>query len=105
VALESAAASLALELTRMPVLDLAAVKPDPTVLEVGTGSGYQAAILAHLARKVCTVEIIPQLAEAAAKVLRDLDMVDQSRSGVVRRHSDRAPSLDRSNHKAMGQRA
>jgi protein-L-isoaspartate(D-aspartate) O-methyltransferase len=51
---------------------LAAVKFDHTVLEVGTGSGYQAAILARLARKVCTVEIIPPLAEAAAKVLRDL---------------------------------
>ena len=51
---------------------LAAVKLDHTVLEVGTGSGYQAAILARLARKVCTVEIIPPLAEAAAKVLRDL---------------------------------
>src|SRR5258706_16310755 len=36
------------------------------------GSGYQAAILAHLARKVCTIEIIPPLAEAAAKALRDL---------------------------------
>jgi len=52
--------------------DLAAVKPNHTVLEVGTGSGYQAAILARLARKVCTVEIISPLAEAAAKVLRDL---------------------------------
>jgi protein-L-isoaspartate(D-aspartate) O-methyltransferase len=52
--------------------DLAAVKPDHTVLEVGTGSGYQAAILARVARKVCTVEIIPPLAEGAAKVLRDL---------------------------------
>jgi protein-L-isoaspartate(D-aspartate) O-methyltransferase len=52
--------------------DLAAVKPDHTVLEVGTGSGYQAAILARVARKVCTVEIIPRLAEAAAKVLGDL---------------------------------
>jgi protein-L-isoaspartate(D-aspartate) O-methyltransferase len=51
---------------------LAAVKVDHTVLEVGTGSGYQAAILARLVRKVCTVEIIPPLAEAAAKVLRDL---------------------------------
>src|SRR5882762_10887618 len=50
----------------------AAVKLDHTVLEVGTGSGYQAAILARLVRKVCTVEIIPPLAEAAAKVLRDL---------------------------------
>ena len=52
--------------------DLAAVKPNHTVLEVGTGSGYQAAIPARLARKVCTVEIISPLAEAAAKVLRDL---------------------------------
>jgi len=51
---------------------LAALKSDDTVLEVGTGSGYQAAVLARLVRKVCTVEIIPSLAEAAAKVLREL---------------------------------
>jgi protein-L-isoaspartate(D-aspartate) O-methyltransferase len=52
--------------------DLAAVKVDDTVLEVGTGSGYQAAVLARLVRKVCTVEIIPQLAEAGANVLKEL---------------------------------
>jgi protein-L-isoaspartate(D-aspartate) O-methyltransferase len=52
--------------------DLAAVKVDDTVLEVGTGSGYQAAVLARLVRKVCTVEIIPPLAEAAANVLKEL---------------------------------
>src|SRR5258705_1698246 len=51
---------------------LAEVAPDHVVLEVGTGSGYQAAILAYLARKVCTIEIIPPLAEDAAKTLRDL---------------------------------
>jgi protein-L-isoaspartate(D-aspartate) O-methyltransferase len=51
---------------------LAEVAPDHVVLEVGTGSGYQAAILARLARKVCTIEIIPALAEAAAKTLKDL---------------------------------
>jgi protein-L-isoaspartate(D-aspartate) O-methyltransferase len=51
---------------------LAAVKSDDTVLEVGTGSGYQAAILARLVRKVCTAEIIPSLAEAAEKVLKEL---------------------------------
>src|SRR5262245_12125430 len=51
---------------------LAAVKSDHTVLEIGTGSGYQAAILARLVRKVCTIEIIAPLAEAAAKLLRDL---------------------------------
>src|SRR4030081_2322937 len=50
---------------------LAEVAPDHVVLEVGTGSGYQAAILAHLARKVCTIEIIPQLAEAATKALKE----------------------------------
>ena len=54
------------------MIHLAAVKSDHTVLEVGTGSGYQAAVLARLVRKVCTVEIIPPLAEAAAKVLREL---------------------------------
>jgi protein-L-isoaspartate O-methyltransferase len=51
---------------------LAAVKVDDTVLEVGTGSGYQAAVLARLVGKVCTVEIIPPLAETAARVLREL---------------------------------
>ena len=52
--------------------ELAEVAPDHVVLEIGTGSGYQAAILAHLARKVCTIEIVPALAEAAAKTLKDL---------------------------------
>ena len=42
------------------------------VLEVGTGSGYQAAILAKLARLVITVERLPPLAEAARKVLDSL---------------------------------
>jgi len=52
--------------------ELAAVAPDHVVLEVGTGSGYQAAVLAHLARKVCTIEIVAPLAEAAAKTLKEL---------------------------------
>ena len=52
--------------------ELAEVGPDHVVLEVGTGSGYQAAILARLARKVCSIEIVPKLAEAAAKALKDL---------------------------------
>lgn len=43
-----------------------------TVLEVGTGSGYQAAVLSLLYRKVYTVEIIPELAESAKSRLRDL---------------------------------
>ncbi|REJ86533.1 MAG: protein-L-isoaspartate(D-aspartate) O-methyltransferase [Planctomycetota bacterium] len=43
-----------------------------TVLEVGTGSGYQAAILAELAARVVTIERLPGLAERAEKTLREL---------------------------------
>ncbi len=51
-----------------------AVHPDKTktVLEVGTGSGYQAAILAELVKQVYTIEIIPELAKEAADRLRQL---------------------------------
>jgi protein-L-isoaspartate(D-aspartate) O-methyltransferase len=42
------------------------------VLEIGTGSGYQAAVLAELAKEVYTIEIIPPLAEGARKVLSKL---------------------------------
>ena len=49
-----------------------ALKGDEKVLEIGTGSGYQAAILARLCRKVVTVEVVPQLAEAASERLRRL---------------------------------
>jgi protein-L-isoaspartate(D-aspartate) O-methyltransferase len=42
------------------------------VLEIGTGSGYQAAILGQLAAKVYTIEIVPELARTAARTLREL---------------------------------
>jgi protein-L-isoaspartate(D-aspartate) O-methyltransferase len=42
------------------------------VLEIGTGSGYQAAVLAELVREVYTIEIIPQLARKSKKLLEDL---------------------------------
>ena len=42
------------------------------VLEIGTGSGYQAAILAELARQVISIERVPELAESARKVLASL---------------------------------
>jgi len=42
------------------------------VLEIGTGSGYQAAILGELAKEVYTIEIIPELAEGASKILNEL---------------------------------
>lgn len=56
--------------------ETAAVKPGQRVLEVGTGSGYQAAVLAALGAEVYTVEIIPQLAEQAAARLSDLGYVN-----------------------------
>ncbi len=46
-------------------------EPSDTVLEVGTGSGYQAAVLSDLVRHVCTIEIIPGLAETASRRLRE----------------------------------
>jgi len=52
--------------------DLLRVGPDATVLEVGTGSGYQAAVLARLVRQVHTIEIVPDLAGAAADRLKRL---------------------------------
>jgi protein-L-isoaspartate(D-aspartate) O-methyltransferase len=42
------------------------------VLEIGTGSGYHAAILSSLVRQVYTIEIVPQLAQSAAVRLREL---------------------------------
>jgi protein-L-isoaspartate(D-aspartate) O-methyltransferase len=47
------------------------VEKHQKVLEIGTGSGYQAAILAELANHVFTIEIIPELAEGAEKVLHE----------------------------------
>ncbi len=52
--------------------DLAEIGPQDRVLEIGTGSGYQAAILAELAAKVYTIEIIAELGAQAAELLREL---------------------------------
>jgi protein-L-isoaspartate(D-aspartate) O-methyltransferase len=48
------------------------VKPHHKVLEVGSGSGYQAAILGELSRSVYTIEIVPELARRAAATLTSL---------------------------------
>jgi protein-L-isoaspartate(D-aspartate) O-methyltransferase len=52
--------------------ELARLRPDARVLEVGTGSGYQAAVLAELARDVYSIEIVEPLATEAAATLRRL---------------------------------
>jgi len=48
------------------------LKGGERVLEIGTGSGYQAAVLSKLAKKVCTIEIIPHLANSAAERFKKL---------------------------------
>ena len=52
--------------------DLLEVDSRDTVLEIGTGSGYQAAILARVAGEVHSIEIVPALGERAADTLRSL---------------------------------
>ncbi len=49
--------------------DLLELKPDDVVLEIGTGLGYQSAVLAELASRVYSVEIIDELAQRAVQRL------------------------------------
>ena len=53
--------------------ELAALKGDEKVLEIGTGSGYQAAVLSLLCKEVYTIEIVENLAKTAEKKLKDLN--------------------------------
>lgn len=48
------------------------LKPDDRVLEIGTGSGYQAAVLAEIVREVYTIEIRKRLVEKSEKLLNEL---------------------------------
>ena len=49
--------------------DALQLEPAHTVLEIGTGSGYQAAVLADIARQVYSIEIVPDLAETARRAI------------------------------------
>jgi protein-L-isoaspartate(D-aspartate) O-methyltransferase len=62
----------------MVALMTAALEPRRTdrILEIGTGSGYQTAILAHLVRRVFTIERLPDLAQAARRRLAELGIVN-----------------------------
>ncbi len=51
-----------------------AVSPRDKVLEIGTGSGYQAAVLSHLARRVYTVDRHKRLVAEAREIFRELDL-------------------------------
>lgn len=46
--------------------------PETKVLEIGTGSGYQAAVLARVVGQVYTIEIVPELAKSSAELLKKL---------------------------------
>lgn len=63
--------------------DLLEVEPDDRVLEIGTGSAYQAAVLAELVETVYTLEIVPELAAQAKERLDDLGY-----GNVHARHGD-----------------
>ena len=63
--------------------DLLRLNPDSKVLEIGTGSGYQAAVLAHLTPHVYTIEIIKPLADRARRTLQQQGYTD-----VRCRHAD-----------------
>lgn len=53
--------------------EMLALENDHRVLEIGTGSGYQTAVLATLCDHVYSIEIVPELAERSAKILQELD--------------------------------
>ncbi len=52
--------------------EAAKIDPEDKVLEIGTGCGYQAAILGEIAQKVYSIELIPQLAQKARQTLSQL---------------------------------
>ena len=52
--------------------DLLQPRPDHKVLEIGTGSGYQAAVLSGLVKEVYSIEIIEQLGHTATQAMKDL---------------------------------
>jgi protein-L-isoaspartate(D-aspartate) O-methyltransferase len=51
-------------------------EPDDVVLEIGTGSGYQAAVLSPLVARVCTIEIVPGLGRRAEALIGELGLAN-----------------------------
>lgn len=52
--------------------DLLEIQPEDTILEIGTGSGYQSAVLSLLCRQVYSIELVPELSAAAKKRFKKL---------------------------------
>lgn len=63
------------------MIELAQITRESIVLDVGTGCGYMAAVIASIAKQVCTLECIPELAEMAARHFESLgiDNIDARR--------------------------
>jgi len=77
------------------MLDVAAIQPGDRVLEIGTGSGYQTALLSSLAARVYSIEWVAALSERAATTLRDLGCGNvELRVGDGRRGWPEAPPFD-----------
>jgi protein-L-isoaspartate(D-aspartate) O-methyltransferase len=73
--------------------DILDLTPDSVVLEIGTGSGYQAAILSLLAKKVYTIEKVKELAASAKKRLHELgyDNIETRCRNGYRGWAEKAP--------------
>jgi len=56
------------------MLDILELTPSCNVLEIGAGSGYQAALLAALSKQVTSIEIIPELAASAQQKITELEI-------------------------------
>jgi protein-L-isoaspartate(D-aspartate) O-methyltransferase len=56
--------------------DLLEPESDDIMLEIGTGSGYQSAVLADIVQKVYSIEIVPELSQAAQQTLTDLNITN-----------------------------
>ena len=69
------------------------LSPEHTVLEIGTGSGYQAAVLATIAKQIYSIEIVPELAERARGTLANLGYrnIDVRAGDGYRGWPERAP--------------
>ena len=73
--------------------DFLELSPESTVLEIGTGSGYQAAILSRLAKKVYSIERVEELAKAAESRLKKLgyDNVETRHDNGYKGWQEKAP--------------
>jgi len=73
------------------MLELLEIKESDRVLEIGSGSGYNAALIACIAKEVYTVESVPELAEAAKRKLRDFKNVNVIVGDGSLGYEERAP--------------